>query len=587
MAETMALRNGDRPDDDNHDDEDQHGAAAAVAHGMLTTVAEVLGRLEERLGSLEAAVARPDTSALEGRIDKVVTAVTSSVADAIAGEVRAALQAARADATQGVSRLADLLAERALPPEPVAPSPVAGLATTSVDEAALGALLDERLAAVTAGIAGLLAQHDEAATLRGMSRTLARVEAELAEARAESAMAVQAVAERLERTVADALVDPAPAVAERLAVLEATAAEARTTGDEVLRRAVGAVEAVVANAARIEAALADLGTGAAEGRHRGNGDDTVARLADRIAHLQESVNRSRGETAAAVDRLAGELQAALGAGMERLLTQAATTDDLLSKDLRTTLQRLGEVAANVERVAATTATLADTVARLASDDRARPLQAALEAASREQQDAIAALHTAVVRRIDGRTAALARALEGAGDIAPLVQRLTAATEEGNTRAESVERAVAALRDELAQDVGSLAKRQGSAVRLLERVTAALDDEHRRLEGVHALCQSVAGAVEQQAAVGSRVAELVVETRSALRGEVERLESTVQLDAAKRQQHDQARLAQLAAGVTEVVERETALVTQRVVGLAAAVESLRQSLYAHPDETTRV
>lgn len=586
MAETMVLHD-DRSDDDSHhdgrpdDDRDDGDAAAAVAHGMLSTVAEVLDRLDDRLTALEASVARPDTRALEARIDTVVTAVTDTLADAIAGEVRAALQAARADATHGVARLAELLAEQArpepLPALPTAPTPP----TPALDQAALGALLDDRLAAVTAGIAGLLAESGDAGALRAMGRTLARVEAELAEARAEAAMATQGVAERLERVVADALVDPAPAVAERLALLEAATAEARATGEEVLQRAVGAVEAMVANAARIEAAVGEARPGA--NALGDNGDsDHLGRLADRIAQLQESMNRSRGETVSAVDRLAVELQSALGSGLERLLAHATGGDDALASDVRSVLHRLGEVAAGVETVSLTATTVVDQVNRLVADDRSRPVLAALENASREQQEGIAALHTAVVRRIDGRTSALARALDGVGEIAPLLQRLNGLLDDAGGRSDAAERAVAALREDLAQELGGLTKRQVSALRLLERVGAALDDEQRRLEGVQSLCQSVAGAVEQQAAVGSRVAELVVDTRSGLRGDLERLESTVQLEGAKRQQQDQARLAQMAAGVTEVVERETALVAQRVAGLGAAVESLRQALQSHLD-----
>ena len=571
---------------------DELDEAPAVVHGMLSTMAEVLDRLDDRLSALEAAVARPDTTALETRIDTVVTAVTNSLADAIAGEVRSALQAARADATQGVARLADLLADRAVP-EPAAALPAA----PALDEAALGALLDERMAGVTSGIADLLAETGDAATLRAMARTLARVEAELAEARAEAAMAVQGVAERVERVVTDALVDPAPAVAERLAVLEAGATEARANGEEVLRRAVEAVEAMVATAARIESATAEgrqdgKGRKGERDRDREREEETLTRLADRMSQLQEAVNRSRGELLSAVEAratgLASELHTIVGAGMERLLTQASATNELLSSDVRSSLHRLGEVAVSVESMSGTVAGLAEQVGRLAADERTRPVLTALEDASREHQESIAALHTALVRRIDGRTSALARALDGVGDVGPVLQRLAEAADASKATADSVERAVAGLREDLGQEVGGLAKRQTAALRLLERVAGALEDEQRRLEGVQSLCQSVAGAVEQQAAVGGRVAELVMDTRSALRSDVERLESTVQLEAAKRQQHDQARLAQMASGVTDVVEREAALVAQRVATLASAVESLRQAVRTTPaDEPLRV
>jgi len=146
---------------------------------------------------------------------------------------------------------------------------------------------------------------------------------------------------------------------------------------------------------------------------------------------------------------------------------------------------------------------------------------------------------------------------------------------------AVEHQLGTLREELEQAIVGMSRRQSATLKLLERLGAELGDEHRRLETVQSLCQSVASAVEQQAAVGSRVAELVMETRSVMRSDVERLESAVHLEAVKGRQQDQARLAQVAAGVAEVVEREAALVSQRVASLSATVEGVRAAVHAQP------
>lgn len=712
------------------DGEDENAGTAAVFHGMLATMAEVLERLDERLSTLEAtivgqttatrtatqrmaaelpaaissavadavdsggapaalarldarladieaAVSRPDTRALEARLDAVTAAVEAAAEApvvALAGRFEALTATVEAAADRPVGALAerfdglaatveaaveaaveataDVLTGRldalagAVAASQVAPGALAAevrgavdgaLAEAHVDTDArmerladalaaltqppappdLGALLDERLAAVTAGIADLLTragatppEESDAtrALARSLARSLARLEADVAEARAETAMGVQSVAGRIEEAVA----------------------VARGRDEEVLRRTVEAVEALVANAGRIEAAVAEGGSDGGRTGKAGRAEiETVGRLADRIADLQEAVNRSRGETTTAVERLAAELspraatptvaestldevadrlarveaavtaarqdgearatalasavQTALGAGLERLLTHATGNGDLVAADVRAALGRLAEVAAGVDSMATTLAGVSEQVTRLAADDRTRPVLAAIETASHDQQEAVAALQAAVVRRIDGRTAALARVLEGVGDLGPLLQRLDAAVDQDDARAKSLERLLTDLRDDLAKEVGGLAKRQVGSLRLLERVTAALDDEQRRLEGVQSLCQSVAAAVEQQAAVGSRMAELVLETRSAMRSDVERLESTVQLDNAKRRQHDHARLAQMAAGVSEVVERETALVGQRVAALASTVEALRNAFHLNGDD----
>jgi len=507
-------------------------ALAGAVHGLPTPDNSAV---EAQLAALAGAIdglPRPDTSALEARIDALAEALDAIPApdtapietrlDALAHALEARIDGLPRPDTSALEARIDALAEaldRRPPPDTsalearidglagavaatqVSPGVLAAEVRAAVAETmaeAQGALLDERLAAVTAGIAELLTTAGAPpADPTAVALNLARLEADLAEARAESTMAAHTVVERVE----EALI------------------ASRATDEELLRRAVGAVEAVVAHTQ-------------ANAQANGNvpkADESLARLA-RI----ESLITSRLERdEARVTALTSELQSTLGAGLERLLTHATAHDDQVAAEVRSSLGRLSEVATGLDSLSSTITGMAEAVTRLAADDRGRTVLAAVESASREQQDALNSLQTSLVRRIDGRTAALAHKVD----------------------AIDIER--------LATDL-----------------TAALHDEHRRLETVQSLCQSVVGAVEQQAAVGSRVAELVLETRSAMRSDVERLESGLHLDSVKRQQHDQARMAQVAAGVTEVVERETALVAQRVAALAATVEALRNALHVN-------
>jgi ABC-type transporter Mla subunit MlaD len=431
----------------------------------------------------------------------------------------------------------------------------------------------------------------------------------------------------------------------RMAELETAVArqdaERRTADDVVGDRLRPALAAIEARIGEVEARVARPDTSALEAQ--------LATVADRVAHLHEAVNRSRGEATMAVeqvgeslverlgglegalgslgavrlrgsddlpgledvlDRLArvesmvqqhtadqearaakltAEVQSVLGSGMERLLTHAGAADELLTSDLRGALQRLTEVASAVDGLGTGVTAVHEQLARLTAEERTRPLVAAMETAAREHREAMAELQTALVRRIDGRTSALARLVDGNGELEPLLQRLASALDEQDTRGKElaealqavpgrVEEQVGSLREDLEQVITGMSRRQSATLKLLERLGAELGDEHRRLETVQSLCQSVAAAVEQQAAVGGRVAELVLETRSVMRSDVERLESTVHLEAVKGRQQDQARLAQLAAGVTEVVERETALVAQRVAALSGVVEGVRAAVH---------
>ena len=449
--------------------------------------------------------------------------------------------------------------------------------------------LDTRLAGLETAVARQDAERRTAddSSVDRVRASLTAIEARLGEVEARVARPDTSALETQLAAVVEAVGDlstPSRALADRVAQLheavnrsrgEATVA-VEQVGDALAERLTG-----------LEGALASLGA------VRMHGSDDVPGLADvleRLARVESLMQQQLSDQEARAAQLAAEVQSVLGSGMERLLTHAGAADELRTADLRASLQRLTELASAVDGIAGTVAGLHEQVARLSADERTRPLVAAQEATTSALREAMAELQTALVRRIDGRTSALARLVDGNGDLAPLLQKLNAGLDEQDARGRelveavrgvpgAVEEQLGSLREDLEQTVTGMTRRQAATLKLLERLGNELGDEHRRLETVQSLCQSVASAVEQQAAIGGRVAELVLETRSVMRSDVERLESTVHLEAVKGRQQDQARLAQVAAGVTDVVEREAALVAQRVAALVGTVESVRAALHS--------
>jgi hypothetical protein len=352
---------------------------------------------------------------------------------------------------------------------------------------------------------------------------------------------------------------------------------------------------------------------------------------DRLGQLEGALGRMDAHGEARSAQLAADVQTALGAGVERLLVHSQATDELLQGDVKTSLARLAELGSTVGSVATQVESMADVVGRVGAEDRARPLLEALEAFSHEQTDAITSMHSSLSRRFDSRLQTLTTAVDGLtfptevlGGIGASVAQLRSALDDHRSRAEEIlevvtglgdavaalptegairaevdrissglewirtdglTQAVAEVRRDLEEGVVAITTRQAATRKSLERVTAWLADEQRRLESIQQLCQAVATSSEQSGAIGNRVAELVLEARSQMRGDVERLESAVQLAGVKQQQADQARLSQATAGVTEVVERETAILAQRVSALAGAVESVRATLQ-HQDDGYR-
>ena len=415
--------------------------------------------------------------------------------------------------------------------------------------------LEARLAAVEERLAPVADRLEEA---RGLTRSLARLEAAVAEGRAEVAMAA--------KTAADAPSAPSDdgiggRLADRVAQLQEAVNRSRGEATSAVERIGDALgQRLAALEAAVAAAPASAATPVESAAEAAAWEDVV----DRVGRLESLLRDLGAAEEARATRLAADVQSSVAAGMDRLLSHAAAVDESLAAEMRAALHRLAEVASSVEGVSAGLDGVGRQVARLAGEERLRPVLDALEATAREQQEALAAAQAAVVRRVDVRTSALARMLDGNGELGPHLGRLAAAL------------------DGFDRSVTGLTRRQSATLKLLEQLGAELGDEHRRLEAVQSLCQSVAAAMEQQAAVGGRVADLVLETRSAMRADVERLESTVQSEAAKSRQLDQGRLAQVAAGLTEVVEREATLVAQRVAAVGAVAEAVRASMLT-PEE----
>src|SRR5438552_15275842 len=130
------------------------------------------------------------------------------------------------------------------------------------------------------------------------------------------------------------------------------------------------------------------------------------------------------------------------------------------------------------------------------------------------------------------------------------------------------------------------RRSASAVKLSERLVTMVEDERRCIEAIHALCQSLAGAVEHSGALTGRVADIVLESRSAMRGDAERVETAVHLETIKQYQQNQAQLAQAVAAIGDVVERESAVLSQRLSAVTATVETIRTVLHAHVEDAAR-
>src|SRR5687768_4177061 len=94
---------------------------------------------------------------------------------------------------------------------------------------------------------------------------------------------------------------------------------------------------------------------------------------ERLARLESLMQQQLSDQEARGARLAAEVQSVLGSGMERLLTHAGAADESRSSDLRSSLQRLTEVASAVDGIGTAVTELHEQLARLTAEERMRPL----------------------------------------------------------------------------------------------------------------------------------------------------------------------------------------------------------------------
>jgi hypothetical protein len=276
-------------------------------------------------------------------------------------------------------------------------------------------------------------------------------------------------------------------------------------------------------------------------------------------------------------------------------------------DMRAALSRLHEVMASVAALSTDVAHMGDDVRRLTDDDgRTQALLDAVASSAQESHDRMRALHSSLTRRFD---AALAQAAAPAPStdaaeitrqqaaVAHALERFVAAVDAQAEGLSRVQETLASmhgafggslekLRASTGEGLAQLGRRQAGGLKTLEHLVSLMEREQESLESLHALCQSFGGSMEQGGAMGGRVADLVLETRAALRGDMERLEAAVHLEAVKQQQQGQVHLSKAVATIDDVVERESMMVAQRVAAVAAAVETIRGVLHTHVEDTAR-
>lgn len=611
------------------------GDTARRAEDSQMAAAELTRSLADRIDALGARLAEvPVTSSAStsAAVDRAMAQVAdrlagievsivergAAVVDAVSGEVRAAIgrqSAASDERFRGLLRSGEVVedivggvVERLRPNLEERDRSAADQVTAEM--ASVHGRLDGLHTAVEAAAARPPAEAD--GPVRGIAKSLARLEAGVAELRAEVGLSVQGLESRIGEMTASQPIDGGrlSPLQERLAGIETLLGLEDRGGagsrpwDEPGQGPIGGPSPIVS---------------------------VLDEVRDRLAQLESALGRMEVRDEARAAQLAADVQTALGAGVERLLVHSQAADDLLSGDVKAALARLADLGSTVGSVATQIESMADVVGRVGAEDRARPLLEALEAFSHEQTDAITSMHSSLSRRFDTRLQSLATTVDGLvmpneviGGIGASVAQLRNALDDHRSRAEEIlevvtglgdavaalptegairaevdrissglewirteglTQAVAEVRRDLEEGVVAITTRQATTRKSLERVTSWLAEEQRRLESIQQLCQAVATSSEQSGAIGNRVAELVLEARSQMRGDVERLESAVQLAGVKQQQADHARLSQATAGVTEVIERETALLAQRVSALAGSIESIRSALQ-HQDDGFR-
>lgn len=365
--------------------------------------------------------------------------------------------------------------------------------------------------------------------------------------------------------------------------------------------------------------------------------EELARVRDSVTETHARTGTVATSVARQVDEVVQAAVTAVGdrVGRERTATDGIRRDVEL---LGTRIEELGKsVSAGRREFAITAQGLPDLLRNVIQENDLGPaieaVKDAVASANHEHQDVLRALHSSLAKRFDARARTIAETLDGlaagleaARAIGPSLDKVGARLEQQQPfldqmrhelmqlgaavgampadmerrhaeatagiegvadalttlrkHAAALDRAVQSMRasqDGMATAFVDLRDGNGVLPQRLDQIGAAVDVTRRQLGEVGEVTRSVAGGMEQQHAMGNRLAELVTQVRAATRSDIERVESSIHLEVLKQHQQDQARLTQAVAGVSEVVEREAGVIAQRVSALASEVDAIRLEL----------
>lgn len=435
--------------------------------------------------------------------------------------------------------------------------------------------------------------------------------------------------------------DGVAAIAERLVTLHEDLSRRDARLAQALRQSADATAARVEEAQQaILAAVAVADSDDDEVRTWLNDEFARLRSAVQEAHVRA------GSVAATVARQVDDVvQAAVAAVTDRVANERTTADGI-RRDVEVLAARLEElgksVSAGRREFAATAQGLPELIRNvidldaLAAGDKT--VLEAVASANQEHQEVLQAMHSSLSKRFDARIRVIAETLDGLTTSLEAARTLGPSLDKVSSRLESQQPHLDQIRSQLVQLAATITsvpadveRRHNEAVTALERVTdslgtlrkhaasldravqsmrtshdglvaafvdlrdgngvvpqrldqigSSLDATRRQLGEVVETGRTVVSAVDQQQAMGNRLAELVTQVRAATRSDIERVESSIHLEVLKQHQQDQARLTQAVAGVSEVVEREAGVIAQRVSALANEVDAIRLELAARQD-----
>lgn len=481
---------------------------------------------------------------------------------------------------------------------------------------------------------GLTRVHDAVSRAQGESLEAAQTTT------AEVRRLLEAARADTERLAGEQL-DGVAAIAERLVVLHEDLSRRDARLAQALRQSAEATSSRIEEAQQaLAAAIGDADTEDDEVRNWLNDEFARLRAAVQEAHVRA------GSVATAVARQVDEVvQAAVGAVTDRVANERTTADGI-RRDVEVLAARLDElgksVSAGRREFAATAQGLPELIRNvidldaLAAGDKT--VLEAVASANQEHQEVLQAMHTSLSKRFDARIRVIAETLDGlttsleaARTLGPSLDKVAGKLESQQPHLDQIRSQLVQLAATVTSVPADVERRHNEAVTALERVTdslgtlrkhaasldravqsmrtshdglvaafidlrdgngvvpqrldqigAAIDATRRQLGEVVETGRSVAGAVDQQQAMGNRLAELVTQVRAATRSDIERVESSIHLEVLKQHQQDQARLTQAVAGVSEVVEREAGVIAQRVSALANEVDAIRMELAARQE-----